>query len=94
MTKSVVVNFNVEMVASPDAGKADHFTVNLAGISARVPLTDKLFVFQGLVSGTYDGFVAVADVGENHLAPAFAFQVVVPEDAMMPVPVSVDIQLV
>jgi hypothetical protein len=92
--KTVIVNFKVDMVASPNAGKADHFIVSLGGKSGNVPLTDRVFTFVDMAVGTHDGFVSVADVDGNHLVPAVTFQVVVPEDAMMPVPVSVDIQLV
>ena len=92
--KTLIVNFSVEMTPHPDAGKAHHFVMSLAGTSVDLALDIRTHTFTGVMPGVKEGFITIADVNGVALIPNFNFEVTVPEDAMMPIPVSVDIQLV
>ena len=92
--KTVIVDFTIEMTPHPDAGKAHHFIMSLAGVSVDLALDIRTHTFTNVMPGVNEGFITVADSAGVELIPRFGFEAVVPEDAQMPIPVSVNITMV
>lgn len=87
--KTVMVSWTVENRAfSPATPAPHHFRVGLALQEADVPLDVSEHTFSNVEPGTMAGFVAVCAEDGTELAPPITFSVEVPEDVMVPVPVS------
>ena len=87
--KTVIVSWTTENRPFPPTTPAPHhFRVGLALQEADVPLDTLEHTFDNVEIGSMAGFVAVCSEDGTELAPPITFSVEVPEDVMVPVPVS------
>jgi len=87
--KTVIVSWNVENRPFPAGTPAPHhFRVGLALQEGDVPLDTLEHTFENVEPGSLAGFVAVCAEDGTELAPPITYSVEVPEDVLVPVPVS------
>ena len=95
MAKSVKVTWTTQDTALPAGTKVpSYFHVGLALQELSVPLAERTCTFNNVEPGVMAGFVVVCAADGTELAPPITFNVNVPTDVLVPVPVTVNGQVV